>query len=123
MAVADQDCISFSFRYLDTTKAKFSIAGCKGGHLVKLCERAKAISQLDRKGLLALQQEGAAWRFHRITWNEVSEPTFGLHATLCADENAWQFELSKATGRIHGFLVGSKFFVRWLDPEHNLYKK
>lgn len=32
-----------------------------------------------------------------------------------------QFFLTKGNGRVHGFIVGNRFYVVWLDPAHNLY--
>jgi hypothetical protein len=62
-------------------------------------------------------------RVHRITWSEVTEPTFGLNASLGADENAWLFTLGRTNGRVHGFLIGTKFSIRRIDQEHNLYRR
>jgi hypothetical protein len=44
-----------------------------------------------------------------------------MREELTADDNAWQFMISKKNGRVHGFIPGNVFFVRWLDPRHNLY--
>lgn len=115
--------LSFSFRYLDTTKAKFLVKACDHTYFALVMGRLKALSEMSRKDFLNLPITGGkSWRVHRITWNDrVSESGFGLHETLTADENAWQFMLSKDNGRVHGFLIGNVFFVRWIDPDHALY--
>ena len=118
---APEELISFSFRYLDTTKPKFAIKGATAHQFCLLAERMQQIGQLNRTQFIALQQSGKAWRVHRIDWKKVSEPSFGLHASLGADENAWQFALQKGHGRVVGFLAGTKFFVRWIDLNHQLY--
>lgn len=47
---------------------------------------------------------------------------FGIPEMSNADELAWQFALSaNEHGRVHGFLADNVFYVRWLDPDHNLY--
>ena len=52
--------------------------------------------------------------------SQVTENTFGL-AQDVGDEDAWQFSVSRSShGRVHGFLIDEVFYIRWLDPEHNL---
>lgn len=62
-------------------------------------------------------------RCHRIDFGDprASESTLGLGPDI--DEDAWQFEISKSLGRIHGYFVTSVFYVVWLDPKHELYPK
>jgi len=63
-------------------------------------------------------------RAHRIDFSDsrVAERSFYVRDRSEADERAWQFALSaNEHGRVHGFLVEDTFFVRWLDPDHNLY--
>jgi hypothetical protein len=63
-------------------------------------------------------------RIHRIDFTDrrVTENGFGIPGTPEADTKGWQFALSaNEHGRVHGFLIDDTFFVRWLDPEHNLY--
>ena len=118
-------CLTVSFRYLDTTKDKFSLSLGDADFFADVFGRLKAINQITKDQFIALQSTGKNWRLHRIDWNgtehPVSVPSFGLPAPLAADENAWQFMTSKSTGRVHGFLVSDTFFVVWLDPQHNLY--
>src|SRR5471030_2441377 len=104
-------------------KQKFCLHECDRKYLDMVFNRLKALSQMTRLELLALPNTGKSWRFHRITWADVSEPGFDLPNELTADDNAYQFMISKANGRVHGFLLGATFFVRWLDPQHNLYHK
>jgi hypothetical protein len=47
---------------------------------------------------------------------------FGIPGQTEVDRKGWQFSLSaNEHGRVHGFLVENVFFIRWLDPDHNLY--
>jgi hypothetical protein len=62
-------------------------------------------------------------RIHPIDFTDprVAERGFGVRGAA-ADETAWQFALSaNEHGRVHGFLLADTFYIRWLDPEHNLY--
>jgi hypothetical protein len=63
-------------------------------------------------------------RVHPIDFRDprVSVRSFGIAPQVNADLRAWQFSVSaNAHGRVHGFLLEDTFFVRWLDPRHNLY--
>ena len=60
---------------------------------------------------------------HPINWNNANLDSFGIqHASPDLDEDAWQFAISKASGRVHGFFIGDSFYVVWIDPEHRLNK-
>jgi hypothetical protein len=100
--------IRFSFQYLDTTHPSFSIVRCDRAYFRLLLARLRDLSAL---------------RVHRINFNDprLSVRSFGIRG-MDADEKAWQFALSaNEHGRVHGFLEEGVFFIRWLDPEHNLY--
>jgi hypothetical protein len=70
-----------------------------------------------------LSQRSGTLRIHPIDFKDgrVAVGTFGIRE-IDADKRAWQFALSaNEHGRVHGFLAENTFYVRWLDPEHNLY--
>ena len=116
--------IHFSFRYLDTYSAKFGLGLCDAKYFHELLARLKTLSGLTKKEFIALQSTGKNWRLHMIDWKNdkrLTEKTFGVAIELTADETAWQFMISKNHGRVHGFLIGNTFYIRWLDREHNLY--
>jgi hypothetical protein len=122
--MANPGHLAFSFQHLDTTRAKFSLSDCDNQFFCGLLDRMKALSQLTPREFVNLRATGGAWRVHRIDWQglpRVSERSFGLPIQLTADENAWQFTISKRNGRVHGFVIDGTFFVRWMDPKHNLY--
>ncbi|HEU0054227.1 MAG TPA: hypothetical protein VFQ39_13665 [Longimicrobium sp.] len=63
-------------------------------------------------------------RIHPIDFGDprVAVSGFGIAGQEDVDLRGWQFALSaNEHGRVHGFLVGEIFYVRWLDPDHNLY--
>jgi hypothetical protein len=114
--------LRFSFRYLDTSHPRFTIATQGRTYLRLLLARLKDLStahvaEFQTNRLPSL-------RIHPIDFDDpgVSVDGFGLPKSLEADGKAWQFSLSaNEHGRVHGFLAGDTFYVRWLDPEHNLY--
>ena len=58
---------------------------------------------------------------HPINWDDANLDSFGIqNASPDLDEDAWQFAISKANGRVHGFFIGDFFYIVWIDPEHRL---
>lgn len=71
-AIPQQE-ISFSFKYLDLSKEKFSLAQCADvrQYVEKLLERFRAINTMTA---LALRTSGSgALRCHTIPWERTSE--------------------------------------------------
>ncbi len=63
-------------------------------------------------------------RCHPIRFAEASEKAGFDHvnADLLDGTEAYQFSLtSNKHGRVHGFFVGSVFYVVWVDPRHALH--
>jgi len=113
--------LRFSFKYLDTTHPAFGVRRCGIGYYVRLLERLRDLSTLTVAEFR--MRRSKAMRVHPIDFADdpVSVRSFGLRG-VPADERAWQFSLTaNEHGRVHGFLMGDTFFIRWLDPDHNLY--
>jgi hypothetical protein len=116
--------VRFSFKFLDLTHPAFGIAGCRLEYFRLLLERLRDLSALSVSEFLS--QRSRTLRIHPIDFKDrrVAERSFGIRGELGADKRAWQFALSaNEHGRVHGFLLGDTFYVRWLDPEHNLYSR
>jgi len=114
--------LRFSFRYLDTAHPTFNVRGRDAVYFHRLLARLRELSGIRLAEFLSTRS--SSMRVHRINFQKdrVAVKSFGLHEELRADEQAWQFSLSaNEHGRVHGFLMEDTFFVRWLDPEHNLY--
>lgn len=63
-------------------------------------------------------------RIHEIKFDDpgVSVNGLGIPGRDELDLDAWQFAVSaNEHGRVHGFMVADTFYIRWLDPNHNLY--
>ena len=113
--------IIFYFRYLDLNHEKFNYNGKDVGYFHKLIERLRDVSQISVKDIGA---KGKSLRCHPIDWSDTTETCFGIPGeNELVEGGAYQFEISQGEhGRIHGFFIGNIFCVRWLDPNHKLYK-
>jgi len=111
----------FSLKYFDTSNDKFHIEHTTVSYAMKIFEQLQILSKLS---LFDAKKAGKALRFHSINFseNKVSENTLDIKdISLDADSNAYQFQLSKRRGRVVGFIISNIFYIKWLDPEHNLY--
>lgn len=111
----------FSFKYLDTSNDKFHIEHKTIPYVLKMLEQLQNLSTMS---LSEAKTAGKALRFHIIDFvkHKVSESTLGIKdPSLMADSSTYQFQLSLNKGRVIGFVVSNTFYIKWLDPEHNLY--
>jgi hypothetical protein len=114
--------VRFSFRYLDTSHPAFAVRSGSGDYFRRLLARLRDLSELTVEEFTS--SRSTSLRIHRIHFTDprVAEKGFNIRGQSEADEKAWQFAVSaNEHGRVHGFLYGNTFFIRWLDPEHNLY--
>jgi hypothetical protein len=73
--------------------------------------------------LPSLYQEFKEFRWRPIE-RDVDENSYVRIRTELGQEvtEPWQFSAStNEHGRVHGFIIGNTFFIRWFDPEHKLY--
>lgn len=116
-----ENSLVFSWKYYDSSLDNFHLEHKSLSYVLELLDQLKILSE---KTLLEAKEAGDALRFHRIDFktHNVSEKTLGIkNEGLMADENAYQFQLSKRNGRVIGFMLNNTFYIRWFDPEHNLY--
>ncbi len=119
--INDTAPVSFNFKRLNNKAEKFKYTNSDSGYFLKLLERLRDISRMNRKEMMFNNKN--ALRCHPIdfTRDKVSESTFGIMGED-VDKDAWQFQLSSNEhGRVHGYFVGNTFYVVWLDPLHELY--
>lgn len=116
--------ISFSFKYLDLGHPKFSVEQKDPSYFIALQQRLKDLSGLTPSELRQ-PRNPKTLRVHSIDWDTVSEPRFGIkEEEQIVGENACQFAISANDyGRVHGFMIGSTFYIVWLDPDHKLYQR
>jgi hypothetical protein len=115
------DKMAFSFKHLDLTSTKFSLAHCKTTYLQKFLERLKALNGMVVDEIRSNKSKSI--RAHSIDWSDTSEKSgFSTLNDQLRNLPAWQFEISSNEhGRVHGFFIDRTFFVVWIDPNHLLY--
>lgn len=113
--------IRFSFKFLETVHPKFRYSERDAQYFNAVLERLKAIGSIKVK---EFRQYNKTLRNHPIKWgdNNLTEKGFGLTGHSQLDDNAFQFSISaNENGRVIGSLIGTTFFVVWLDPDHKTY--
>jgi len=115
--------LSFSFKYLKGTE-KFPTHHEDPAYLPTLMDRLVNISRM--KSMELIQNNSQALRCHTIDWekNNVTEKNFGIQNEEQIVSKPFQFQITaNAYGRVHGFFINEVFYIRWLDPHHNLYER
>lgn len=117
--------IVFSFRFFDEQTDDFALQQCadKDQYLDVLIGRLRDV------GTMTLHEfesnKSKAIRSGKINWDNASHDCFHRVPRayqVDAMNQAREFNLSvNEHGRVHGFLIGSTFYVVWLDPEHKLF--
>lgn len=118
--IDDVDNISFNFRRLKSEETKFHYTSKDSQYFLKLVDRLKNLCTYSKKELVS--NTSKSLRCHKINFSDpgCSEKSFGFLGDV--DDDAFQVEVSaNEHGRIHGYFVGSTFYVVWLDPKHELY--
>ncbi len=112
--------VKFSYKYI-TSNEKFNFNDCDVSYFLQMINRLQTISNMHidefkENTLPSLSN-------HHIDWDnpKYTEDAFGLKDEKIADE-AWQFGLdNNKFGRIHGFIIENRFYIRWFDPKHRLW--
>jgi hypothetical protein len=120
------DLLQFSFKYLDHTSIKFNLSQRKLEYFTSLFDRFKGICSFTMREFTSNRSNSI--RAHPITWENTSEPKgfikFNQTFRETANNSAYQFEVClNKHGRVHGFIIGSVFFIVWFDPDHKLYPR
>jgi hypothetical protein len=113
--------ISFSFRYYQDDKDKFSLADRDSRYLASLLRRLRDLSQLKSQEII--NDRSKSLRCHGIVWQDTTEPNgFGIPNEDRLVNISYQFQISaNEYSRVHGFFSENIFYIVWLDPDHNLY--
>lgn len=114
--------LKYSFQHLQTDHPRFDASRKDASYFRTLLARLKDLSSIPVSEFRTFR--GRTLRIHPINFADprVSVRGFGIPKGEQFDARAWQFSVSaNEHGRVHGFLIGDTFFVRWLDPDHNLY--
>ncbi len=115
--------IIFSFNFLDLNDELFNLGSMKGRSIpicsewfITLLETLREISKLKPNEFRSQRQH---YDFHPHDWSKVSKK-FNFSKEFLEQVDGVQFRLSSSKGRVHGFMIGNRFYVVWLDPHHNL---
>lgn len=117
--------VSFSFKYLKRGTNKFPLSPSGASSYYScLLERLQDLSTMTVSEIM--NSRSPSLRCHPIDWDDpnVTEKCFGFPNEEVIVDTPYQISVSSNKyGRIHGFFIGNVFYVVWLDPEHNLYKR
>lgn len=121
-SIISEDKIHFRFDYFDAEHHLFkdSYFPCKW--VTALLRRLKELQRYTLGYFKTDTRFRKSQYVHPIKWETANLNSFSIHNREEFDEDAWQFGLSKTTGRVHGFFIGNLFYIVWLDPEHKLNK-
>ncbi|WP_197703888.1 hypothetical protein [Cohaesibacter sp. ES.047] len=120
-AVADDDILRFSFKFFDATDVEVCPAEFQAGYTQTLMDRLKSLSSWRVSDFTGNRSRSI--RSHPINWDKTSRPDgFVQLNEQYQAYTPYQFCLSaNEYGRVHGFLIGSCFYVVWLDCNHAVY--
>jgi len=112
------ELITFSFKHLDIEHKKFPLTACNADFYQELLRTIKSYSGWSVERFC---EQNHQFHRHLIDFESTTEPQgFELDEQLDSGEY-WQICLKPTEKwRVHGFIVGSTFFIKWLDPEHLL---
>ena len=117
----NNESVKFSFKYLADDHSKFNYKTYNSDYFLKLIERLKKVSAMKISEFR--QGRSKALRAHAIDWSDTTEKSFGIPGEEQLAAEPYQFALSaNKYGRVHGFLIQSKFYIVWLDRKHELYR-
>lgn len=112
----------FSFRFLDKDHDAFNLGETSPGWFITLLEVLREINDLNRAQLVGEYRE--RYRYHDLDFEGDELPfKFGFSDDFLEQVEPRQFSLCRSRGRVHGFAIGNRFYVVWLDPNHNLYPR
>lgn len=108
----------FSFELFDRSHKYFNLGNTCVEWYVALIDVLKHLSSLTWNQLT--QEYFHTYQPHNYDWDKCNFK-FMLDDVTLKQSNPYQIRISKSKGRIHGLLVGNRFYVYWLDPHHNMY--
>lgn len=116
-ALVKQSGFSFSFSCFDRKHELFNLGGKEndgtvgGKWFIRLLDRLK-----DASGKTITELKNSLFDLHPVDWATANTNC----PTKIEQAEYWQFRVDKSHGRVIGILIGTIFYVVWLDPYHNL---
>jgi hypothetical protein len=102
----------------------FDVSERDGKYFRALLERLRDLCSMTVREFR--NNHSKSLRIHGIDFADgrLAVQSFGMQGRQEVDLDAWQIAISaNEHGRVHGFFIGETFYIRWLDPEHNLYAR
>jgi hypothetical protein len=114
--------VVFSYKYFDKETAPFNCGGTSVPWFISCTSTLNKVSGMKIEELYKEQGKRKGLRFHPIDWQKVPYK-FNFNETLMEQiaDRSYQLSISKARGRIHGFILENVFYIVWFDPDHQLY--
>lgn len=109
--------ITFSFRFLDLETEPFNLGGVCEKRYPELFQMLSNVSSYTRHDLTLGR---STYRCHPHDWDKL-DYKFNFDDDFLEQVDCRQIRIGKSKGGIHGFLVGSTFYIVWIDRHHNLY--
>lgn len=117
--------IIFSFKFIDLENELFNLGSMEKRKVpicsewfITLIETLREISALTPNELKLEQRNH--YDYHPHEWEKVSAK-FNFDDEFLEQVEGVQFRISSSKGRVHGFMIGNRFYIVWLDPYHNMY--
>lgn len=111
----NEEDLVFSFLLLDTKHEAFNFGGvCSEWHETLF----DVLKDLSGKKWTDIQLEDH-YDAHKHNFQKTNF-IFNFDRETLDQFEGCQFGLGKSKGRIHGFLIGNRFYVYWVDPNHNM---
>lgn len=112
--------VMFSFKFFDRNEELFNCGGIEASWFIDLMDVLKDVSSMKFEEFR--YKGGPPLRVHPHEWIKTSKKyPFNEEFLMQIEQNTLQFSVSKANGRVHGFVIENVFYVVWLDRYHNLY--
>ena len=111
----NNDDIVFSFVPIDIDHEAFNLGGVCPEWYTSLFDALKEVSRMTWAQVCMSEH----FQGHKHTWGKTNY-RFEFDEDTLQQFDGVQFRLSKSKGRVHGFIIGNRFYVYWLDPHHNM---
>jgi len=110
--------ILFSFLFFDRSHEAFNLGKVEINWYISLLDALKELNDLTRNELTNIQRHH--WEAHSHDWDTLKYK-YNFDDDFLEQVESLQIRISTSKGRIHGFIIGNRFYIVWLDPHHNLY--
>ncbi|MBB6218642.1 hypothetical protein HNQ80_004816 [Anaerosolibacter carboniphilus] len=110
--------LTFSFRFLELEHEAFNLGGTCVNWVNDLFLMMQELSGITRNQFVNELRDH--YRSHTHDWSKV-DYRYRLNEEFLEQVECRQARISSSKGGIHGFIVGNRFYVVWIDPHHNLY--